>query len=277
MSASVTGIPQRQFPRRFEWAGYLTGFGLSGFFDGILLHQILQWHHLLSAITRGVLGDIRGQVMADGLFHAAMYVVAAAGLWLLYRSRATLALAGANRRLLADFWIGFGVWHVVDAVFSHWITGIHRIRMDSPTPLAWDLAWLFVFGLIPLAAGIRMRIGGGPDGGGTGELARHGVAMTLLAATVAAAALNLFPVRRGQIETVMVVLRPGAPAASLFSALGDTGASVLWSDPGGGVWVLAGASAIDLFPLYGRGAMYVSGTLAPAGCSAWFRAPGAGA
>ena len=32
----------------FEWAGYSLGFGIGGFFDGILLHQVLQWHHLLS-------------------------------------------------------------------------------------------------------------------------------------------------------------------------------------------------------------------------------------
>ena len=26
------------------------GFALGGFFDGIVLHQVLQWHHLLSAV-----------------------------------------------------------------------------------------------------------------------------------------------------------------------------------------------------------------------------------
>lgn len=31
------------------WAAVL-GFALSGFFDGVLLHQILQWHHLLSLV-----------------------------------------------------------------------------------------------------------------------------------------------------------------------------------------------------------------------------------
>lgn len=44
------------------------GFALSGFFDGILLHQILQWHHLLS-LVEGV-GDLAAQVMWDGYFHA---------------------------------------------------------------------------------------------------------------------------------------------------------------------------------------------------------------
>ena len=29
-------------------AGILFGLGLGGFFDGIVLHQVLQWHHMLT-------------------------------------------------------------------------------------------------------------------------------------------------------------------------------------------------------------------------------------
>jgi uncharacterized membrane protein len=29
-------------------AGILFGLGLGGFFDGIVLHQILQWHHMVT-------------------------------------------------------------------------------------------------------------------------------------------------------------------------------------------------------------------------------------
>ena len=69
---------------RFRWSSYLLGFALGGFFDGILLHQILQWHHLLSTINSD---DVRFQVAADGYFHVVMYVIAAAGLWMLVTSR----------------------------------------------------------------------------------------------------------------------------------------------------------------------------------------------
>ena len=31
-------------------AGICLGVGLGGFLDGILLHQLLQWHHMLSSI-----------------------------------------------------------------------------------------------------------------------------------------------------------------------------------------------------------------------------------
>lgn len=30
-------------------AGVLFGLGFSGFFDGVVLHQILQWHHMLTS------------------------------------------------------------------------------------------------------------------------------------------------------------------------------------------------------------------------------------
>ena len=33
-----------------KWPGLWVGLSLGGFFDGILLHQILQWHHLLSGV-----------------------------------------------------------------------------------------------------------------------------------------------------------------------------------------------------------------------------------
>ncbi len=163
---------------RFHWSGYLLGFGLGGFFDGILLHQILQWHHLLAGLQGEAFRDIRVQILADGLFYALMYVIAAVGLWLLWRARREFGAPGADRMLFADLLIGFGVWHIVDGVVSHWVTGIHRIRMDSANPLVWDLIWFVVFGVIPLVIGGMMRRTG------RGTLARGHVAAALVAAAV---------------------------------------------------------------------------------------------
>ena len=66
-----------------KWVGVLLGMALGGFFDGILLHQILQWHHLLSAVEGQHWLDLRMQLVADGLFHVLMHAVLAAGLALL--------------------------------------------------------------------------------------------------------------------------------------------------------------------------------------------------
>ena len=40
-------------------AGILFGLGLGGFFDGIILHQVLQWHHMLSSARPTASGTFR--------------------------------------------------------------------------------------------------------------------------------------------------------------------------------------------------------------------------
>ncbi|MCO5963682.1 DUF2243 domain-containing protein [Sinorhizobium meliloti] len=60
---------------------FAVGLSIGGFFDGILLHQILRWHHLLSGIAVRA-ADLQLQVMADGFFHLTMYVLLLAGLGL---------------------------------------------------------------------------------------------------------------------------------------------------------------------------------------------------
>mgnify|MGYP006148195481 CR=1 FL=1 len=80
-----------------KWSAVL-GVALGGFFDGILLHQVLQWHHLLSLLPGEPFRDIGTQILADGLFHILMYLVTAAGLWLLWRRRGQFASDAAGWR-----------------------------------------------------------------------------------------------------------------------------------------------------------------------------------
>jgi uncharacterized membrane protein len=265
--ARTHGNRRSAFSSRFRWAAYLLGFGFSGFFDGILLHQILQWHHLLSAIQDGPLADLRSQVVADGAFHALMYVVAAAGLVQLVRSREELARTGAAGAVSTGFLIGFGVWHVVDAVVVHWLVGLHRIRMDTDNRLFWDLLWLAVFGIVPLATALWRRARAIPPGGGAGVAgATLLVVATALAGGIAARSAD------PDGATLTVVLRPGAGPAPMLAALTSSDTRVLWSDPAGAVWVLKPGEGLDRFDLYRHGALFVAGTVAPAGCSAWLGA-----
>ncbi len=136
--------------------GILLGLSLGGFFDGILLHQILQWHHLLSLVADPA--DIRFQVLWDGYFHALMYVIAAAGLAGLWLTQRRGAMSG-GRGITGALLVGFGLWHVADALLSHWLLGLHRIKLDSDHPLLWDIGWLVVFGMAPMIAGLRLLRG----------------------------------------------------------------------------------------------------------------------
>lgn len=249
-------------PGQLRWAGYTLGFSLGGFFDGILLHQVLQWHHLLSGLV-SARQDIGFLMLTDGLFHALMYIVAAVGLWLLWRARRDFAREGADRALLAHALVGFGAWHIVDAVVSHWLLGIHHIRMDADNPLFWDILWLVVFGLVPLVAGLALHRR-------RRRSALMSAPLALAIAVLTSAGIASLPPPAS--STVMVVFRPGIEAADAFAALRSVGGRLLWADPGGRVWAVDMSEGGNAAALYGAGALLVSNSVLPAGCLDWFRA-----
>lgn len=249
--------------QRLGGAGFLLGFAAGGFFDGILLHQILQWHHLLSSVDSSPFDSMRGQIMADGVFHALMYLIGAVGLLRLLRARQALNTPQAGKTLAGDAMIGFGAWHVVDGILSHWLLGIHRIRMDVPNPLFWDLLWFAVFGVLFIAAGLMLQRRGGKLPSRAYAWLGPWLAVTVVGAGILAA-------RTPEDAGVVVVLRPGASPAALLNQLHD-GERVVWSSPRGDVWMLAGTRPEQRWKFYASGAMLVGGTLLPAGCSTWTR------
>jgi uncharacterized membrane protein len=245
--------------RRYHpWSGYVLGFALGGFFDGILLHQILQWHHLLSAINGD---DIRFQVAADGYFHVLMYVIAAVGLWMLWASRHN-PVGMSGRLLFAGILIGFGAWHIVDALLSHWLLGIHRIRMDSINPLFWDLLWLGLFGLLPVVLGWIMS---GPRDHGSQDAGPNGLARTLAVLLVlGAGALGIWPLRGSEFTTVLFA--PGTGQDNVLRSLVSTEAKLVWMDASGELAVIRLAEGQSGWGLFGQGAILVTGGGLPAGC-----------
>jgi uncharacterized membrane protein len=226
---------------------------LGGFFDGVLLHQVLQWHHLLSAFEGR---DARFQVAADGYFHVLMYVIALVGLWLLWRAQRRQALSG--RALLSGLLLGFGMWNVVDVVGFHWLAGIHRIRMDGPDPLFWDLLWLGVFGGVPLALAwlVRRTRGGGPG------VPRGAAAMVALLVV----GLGGWALRPSQSGFVTVLFAPHVTPQEALAAVAASGGRIAWTDGSGQVLVLDEASVRQPHRLYARGAILVSGSGVPKGC-----------
>lgn len=253
--------------RTLLMGGFGLGFALGGFFDGILLHQILQWHHLLSGLADPAYADIGVQILVDGLFHALMYVIAAAGLWLLWRGRRGLAEVG-GRRLMGWALVGFGVWHIVDGLMSHWLLGLHRVRMDVDNMLFWDLLWFFAFGVAAVAAGLWLTRGRAGHVGGGGMRRAAAPLLLALAAGIAGAVAALPP--PGGSAT-LVLFRPDTAPADALTALAAVDGRTVWSDPSGRLWAIdlpEGGSALGL---YRQGALLVSNGVVPAGCLDWFR------
>lgn len=75
----------------------LLGLGLGGFVDGIVLHQVLQWHHLVSDVEAYPTTTVAGlevNTLADGFFHLVVSaVLVVAGLALYRRGVAALTPA----------------------------------------------------------------------------------------------------------------------------------------------------------------------------------------
>lgn len=253
--------------RRLGWSAALLGFGLGGFFDGILLHQILQWHHLLSGVLpEETVFDLRAQVLADGIFHIVTYAMTVIGLCLLWRVRGILPAPGARQRVTGAGLLGFGVWHIADAVLFHWIIGLHRIRMEAENLLLWDILWLVPFGLVPAAIGARLlhrppAEGPRPGGGAA--------AVSLATTALIAGAAALIPPAGTPGDRTLVVFRPGMDFPAIVAAAEAAGGLPVWSDTGGGVWLIALEPGARPAALYRHGAVLVSNGPLALGCLSW--------
>jgi uncharacterized membrane protein len=128
--------------------GLLLGVGLGAFVDGIVLHQLLLWHHLLSSRPNVSLSV---NLIADGLFHAGAWLAVLVGvLWLWRRSRRT----GVNARLsalVAAMVAGWGLFNVVEGLVDHYLLNLHHVR-PGPNQGIYDIAFL-IFGALLAIAG----------------------------------------------------------------------------------------------------------------------------
>jgi uncharacterized membrane protein len=126
-------------------SGLLYGLGLGGFIDGILLHQVLQWHHMLSAVDDYPVSTLAGlevNTLADGVFHLAT--------WLFVLAASVMTIAMWRQGRLAPSWsfhfglvlAGWGIFNIVEGLVDHQILGVHHVRDDLGGPLLWDLAFL---------------------------------------------------------------------------------------------------------------------------------------
>ncbi len=132
----------------------LLGLGLGGFFDGIVLHQILQWHHMLSAHTPpDTLADLQLNTFADGLFHASTWVLTAAGLVLLWAAVRQGAALGWSR-LIGGLLAGWGGFNLVEGLIDHQILGVHHVR-PGPDELLYDIGFL-IWGATMLIVGVLL-------------------------------------------------------------------------------------------------------------------------
>ena len=113
--------------------GFVMGLGLGGLIDGVVLHQVLQWHHMLTGDrSAATVAGLEANPLADGFF----------------RARARLA------HLRRDAAGRLGRVQPGRGVIDHQVLGVHHVRDPLGAPLGWDLAFL---GLgVTLVAGLGL-------------------------------------------------------------------------------------------------------------------------
>ena len=134
-------------------AGVAIGIGMGGFVDGILFHQILQIHNMLSArISPDTLVGAKVNMVWDGLFHAFTWSMAALGVLLLWRARSGAAVV-PGRVFGGALLFGWGLFNLVEGVIDHHLLGLHHVIERLGTSI-WD--WLFLACGLALVATGRM-------------------------------------------------------------------------------------------------------------------------
>ena len=147
-------------------AGTLLGVGLGGFVDGIVFHQLLQWHNMLSAKypptdPDHAVRNLEINMFWDGLFHTATWLTTALGLALLWRAAWRPDVPKSTPTLVGGMFLGWGAFNLVEGVIDHHLLHLHHV-FEGPDHLAYDLAFL-LSGVVLAVVGLGLiRMGRAP-------------------------------------------------------------------------------------------------------------------
>lgn len=165
-------------------AGLLLGVGMGGFVDGILFHQVLQWHHMVSAPgyypksgvdPETVARNLQVNMFWDGLFHAFTWLANLLGLQLLFAAGKRPDVPWSRRTLVGSMLLGWGLFNLIEGVIDHHLLHVHHVREDRGVS-AWDYGFLASGVVLGLLGWLLVRAGRGdatPRGTGP-ELDRPG-------------------------------------------------------------------------------------------------------
>ena len=126
----------------------LLGIGIIGMIDGIVFHQILQWHSTYMHTGRFF------QIVSDGFFHALVTVIVFAGAVVLWKSDPEDE-TGTNRTFISGFLLGAGLFNFIEGIVDHHLLQIHHVKPGEHQfhyDLAFDLA-----GLLLIVLGLAAR------------------------------------------------------------------------------------------------------------------------
>ncbi|GLB60128.1 DUF2243 domain-containing protein [Cytobacillus sp. NCCP-133] len=131
-------------------AGFILGLGLVGAIDGILFHQLLQWHHMILS------PNLKLEIFTDGLFTALFSAKLIWGAMKIFTDARQNELGDSWKIFIGGIFIGGGTFNLVEGIVDHHILQVHRVRAMAENPLAYDLAFLAI-GLALVIIGLMIK------------------------------------------------------------------------------------------------------------------------
>ncbi|RYF22156.1 MAG: DUF2243 domain-containing protein [Flavobacteriales bacterium] len=164
---SITAFPRMELanPVPLTTAAIILGIGIGGFIDGIVFHQILQWHQMLSSkITATDYVGKSVNMFWDGIFHLFCLMVLMVGVVKLWQLNKRPLLNFSAKLLTGGMLIGWAIFNMVEGIINHHILKLHNVREQTPAPenaniffLAGSLILFFVGLLLVNSVSVSVR------------------------------------------------------------------------------------------------------------------------
>ena len=129
-------------------AGTLLGIGMGGFVDGIVFHQLLQLHNMLSAKfpvrnvdVKTLAVHLEINMFWDGLFHVFTWIMTAFGIAMLWHAVRQRNVPLSTKTFVGSLALGWGLFNLVEGIIDHHVLHVHHVT-ETHNHLIWDIAFL---------------------------------------------------------------------------------------------------------------------------------------
>lgn len=136
-------------------AAMLLGGGLAAFLDGIVFHQVLQTHNMVSNFLPILtLVNLEINMFWDGIFQLFALLMVIAGVILLWLASKDSVITLSNKSFMGWNLLGFGLFNFIEGLINHQLIQLHHViqRTSENWQIYSDILFL-------LAALISISIG----------------------------------------------------------------------------------------------------------------------
>jgi uncharacterized membrane protein len=138
-------------------AATLLGMGMGGFADGILFHQLLQTHSMLSArVPRTTVVGLETNMFWDGVFHVGTWCMTVIGIAFLWHAVRLPQAHLTTKSLVGGLALGWGLFNLVEGTINHHILHLHHVT-ETQNHIMFDIAFLASGGLLVAIASLLIR------------------------------------------------------------------------------------------------------------------------